>query len=136
MRFPPVFAGILRERLLCWSLLGAGALLVISNQLGFGLWRCAFRATTGVPCPGCGMTRSMGALARGRWHDAMHLHPFAPVFGFAMLVMIGVTVLPEERRLRILDAIWRVERRTGFSLFVLVALMIWGLWRMWHGPWV
>jgi hypothetical protein len=41
---------------------------------------CAFRRTTGIPCPGCGLTRAMAALARGDLLAALRLHPFAPLF--------------------------------------------------------
>ena len=40
---------------------------------------CGFRALTGIPCPGCGMTRAMAALARGEWTAALRYHPFAPL---------------------------------------------------------
>ena len=35
---------------------------------------CAFRRMTGVPCPGCGLTRSWVALAEGNLHQSLGFH--------------------------------------------------------------
>lgn len=61
---------------------GAGALLVLA------LWVppearessiCLLRRSTGVPCPGCGLTRATAHLARGEIREAVADHPLAPV---------------------------------------------------------
>ena len=36
---------------------------------------CPFYKTTGVPCPGCGMTRAYKALLTGHFFEAFHWHP-------------------------------------------------------------
>jgi hypothetical protein len=38
---------------------------------------CALRRVTGIPCPGCGMTRALASLARGELARAVTLHPLA-----------------------------------------------------------
>lgn len=38
---------------------------------------CPVHAVTGVPCPGCGMTRACVSVARGEFLGAWNLHPFA-----------------------------------------------------------
>jgi Protein of unknown function (DUF2752) len=43
-----------------------------------------FHWLTGRPCPLCGMTRAMFALAKGHWADAVHFNALAPL-GFAMV---------------------------------------------------
>lgn len=50
---------------------------------------CSFLATTGYPCPSCGMTRGMAAMASGRIVTALHLHPFS-VMLFAGIVIVAV----------------------------------------------
>lgn len=42
---------------------------------------CLFRRTTGIPCPGCGLTRAAGHLARGEWGEAWIDHPFIYLLG-------------------------------------------------------
>ena len=74
-----------RTQLLLW--LGAGAFAAglffaagwIGLPSGAGYTVCAFRRLTGIPCPGCGLTRAMAALARGELLLALHFHPFAPL---------------------------------------------------------
>ncbi len=45
---------------------------------------CTFRNVTGVPCPGCGLTRSFISIGHGQWLDAWHYNPAGFVF-FAMI---------------------------------------------------
>ncbi len=39
------------------------------------LWRCPFKYLTGVPCPGCGTTRSVISLVHGDLHRALFYNP-------------------------------------------------------------
>lgn len=49
-----------------------------------GLIVCMMRAATGIPCPGCGLTRSFCAIAKGEVGRAFHFHLLGPVlFGIA-----------------------------------------------------
>jgi len=41
---------------------------------------CIFRRTTGIPCPGCGLTRAFAQLAKGHWRAGVAAHPLAPLF--------------------------------------------------------
>jgi hypothetical protein len=68
------------------ALLGVG-LVVWDPARNGGPPLCPYRIVTGHTCPGCGLTRAIGALLRGRWHDAVTLHPLAPVV--AALVVAG-----------------------------------------------
>jgi hypothetical protein len=45
---------------------------------------CAFHWLTGWPCPLCGLTRGIFALAKGRFGEAEHFNALSPL-GFAML---------------------------------------------------
>lgn len=45
---------------------------------------CGFHWLTGRPCPLCGLTRGLFALAKGRLTEAEHLNALTPL-GFAML---------------------------------------------------
>jgi hypothetical protein len=45
---------------------------------------CGFHWLTGLPCPLCGLTRALFALAKGQWAAALHFNALSPL-GFAML---------------------------------------------------
>jgi hypothetical protein len=71
-----------RGGLVLWALLGvaaAAAALALARLgvPGMGFEVCGLRRLTGIPCPGCGMTRAFTALARGDWAAAWALHPFS-----------------------------------------------------------
>ncbi len=56
---------------------------------GFGLSTCAFRNAFGIPCPGCGMTRSFAALSQGQVALAFRMHWVGP-FMYAGLALYMV----------------------------------------------
>jgi hypothetical protein len=49
-----------------------------------GVRLCGFYWLTGRPCPLCGLTRALFALAKGHWTEAVHFNALGPL-GFAML---------------------------------------------------
>lgn len=64
------------------------------EELAFVL--CPFRLVTDIPCPGCGMTRSSIALARGDFAAAWKHHPFA--YGLVALAVGGALFPAAQRR--------------------------------------
>ncbi|MDX6677630.1 MAG: hypothetical protein QOE31_1682 [Solirubrobacteraceae bacterium] len=66
--------------------LGAAGVL----SAGFvGLPTCLLLATTGVPCPFCGLTHGVAELGAGHVATAVALHPLAPL---AALLAVAVPV--------------------------------------------
>jgi cytochrome bd-type quinol oxidase subunit 2 len=45
---------------------------------------CWFRLAIGLPCPGCGLTRSFAALLHGAFREAFFWHPL-PLLALALL---------------------------------------------------
>ena len=48
---------------------------------------CGFYWLTGRPCPLCGLTRALFALAKGHWAESLHFHALSPL-GLAMLLSL------------------------------------------------
>ena len=69
------------------------ARLVPFDRLPF--WTCAFRAHTGWPCPGCGLTRVAQRLARGDLGGALDANPLgtAAALGLAACTLFAALQL-------------------------------------------
>ena len=92
--------------LLLSAVFAAGFLLPFPSSTGriAGLPSvCLFYHLTGLPCPGCGLTRSFVCLSHGQWAEALHWHPLGPAIYFVFLLLWlrcglyrlrGVTLLP------------------------------------------
>jgi hypothetical protein len=50
---------------------------------------CGFLWLTGRPCPLCGMTRALCALAKGQWQAALGFHCLSPVAMAAILTVLA-----------------------------------------------
>jgi len=48
-----------------------------------------FRRVSGVPCPGCGMTRAFAHLAKGQWGEAVRDHPLSFLVGLELALGWG-----------------------------------------------
>lgn len=55
---------------------------------------CPLRITTGLPCPGCGMTRAIQCLLKFRFKEAFLMHPFCYIL-LAVIVyyIVGYYIL-------------------------------------------
>jgi len=51
---------------------------------------CSFLVKTGKPCPSCGLTTSMAAMAHGKLALAFRAQPFGMVLFVAAVAMAGV----------------------------------------------
>ncbi len=50
---------------------------------------CGFARIFHMPCPGCGSTRAMLALASGDLHGVLHFNPLAPFMTLLVVVLAG-----------------------------------------------
>lgn len=54
---------------------------------------CLMKKLTGLPCPGCGGTRSMMALLRFRFVQALAFNPLAVLAVTGLAAVLGVNIL-------------------------------------------
>ncbi|MBI3161522.1 MAG: DUF2752 domain-containing protein, partial [Chloroflexi bacterium] len=83
----PAFSNLLENRREGLIIAGAGVLHLGLSLAGLSGWSCPILAATGIPCPGCGLTRASMALIRGDVAGSIQTHAFAPVLLFAFTVM-------------------------------------------------
>jgi hypothetical protein len=91
---------------------------------------CVFYRTTGLPCGGCGLSRSCCAIAHGRWEEAWLYNPFGYVFMPLFIVgFVGGLLTawrPALRPLVLPSSAFMF--RTGIT--VSIALSVFGGWRL------
>jgi len=89
-----------------------------------GVVLCPFRAVTGLPCPGCGMTRAFCALGHGDLSGAFGYNALAPfVFAAALLLWAHslAAVLRFDSARAALERLKPTQRAAGFMLAVTLA---------------
>ena len=81
----------------------AAALVLAAAALAPPAWLqhapvlCPFRLATGLPCPGCGITRSLVALAHGDLSAAIYFHPLGAVVGALLVALVALELLERAR---------------------------------------
>ena len=75
-----------------WAPSLLAGLWVYAPFAGRGVVSCAFRIVSGVPCPGCGMTRALGELTHGRVASSLYFHPLSipTVVGIVVVWVYGM----------------------------------------------
>jgi hypothetical protein len=113
-------------------LIAAGILVVVDGQhVGIGgtgivlPGTCVSRYVFGLPCPGCGLTRSFVSLAHGDLVESLRFNP-AGVLLFALIALqIPFRVMQIWRVRQGLDP-WRADWLNGVAIVAAVALI--GQW--------
>jgi hypothetical protein len=124
-----VAAALVEDRRLGWAMVLGGAGYGLLCLAGGEWFRCPFRALTGLPCPGCGMTGACAAALRGDWRAVWQLNPFGPVFLlFWAVVGVGL-VLPAAPRIRYTRVLGRLEAISRWPAWVLAGLLLYTLTR-------
>ena len=56
---------------------------------------CYLKATLGIPCPGCGLTRSYISLFKGDFNGALHYHPLfiVPPLIFLIIALHHIPII-------------------------------------------
>jgi hypothetical protein len=126
-----------RRKIFTFSITAAVALvLVLSFALQpfteNGPTLCLFRKWTGLPCPGCGLTRSFCAISHGHFADAWSYNPFG--YLFYALALLFLVLAPLAYIFPGLEqGILRRSRLITRVLLSLLALMyVYGFWRLIH----
>lgn len=112
------------------AVFAAAAAQVVLVWAGLPGWPCPMKAATGVPCPGCGLTRASAALFRGDLYAALRTHAYAPLIVLALMLTGLTLLLPRRPRLAFIAGVESFERRTGVTAVALVGLLVYWLVRL------
>lgn len=112
----------------CAALLLAS--VIYAPFVGNGPVLCPFRLVTGLPCPGCGLTRSFCAMSRGQFLAAFGFHLFGPALYVAALLSIPL-MLYQVVTARRIDWFHRLCYSARFARVLAVLLGGYHLVRLW-----
>lgn len=121
-RWPECLPGIAGALALWVAMAALGR--IYTHFTGADLDACLFHRLTGHPCPTCGTTRGLLALARGAWREAFAWNPLM-VAGMVVASMAATARLVSARSLAF--ACSRLERRIllGTGLILMAANWAW-----------
>jgi hypothetical protein len=124
------FAGTLMHPIF---LTGGVLVFVLSFLLpegGIGAPLCWFKLQSGLPCPGCGLTRSVTAAGHFDPVTAFHYHPFGLFVWLLAGFLSANVVIGTRAREAIRDWLIRRSRVVGISAWVaLFAFLVYGFVR-------
>jgi hypothetical protein len=92
---------------------------------------CPFRLLTGVPCPACGISRSVGALSAGDFSTSVSMHPLGILvafFIFLLLIRPDWIIKLSERFNLFFNQLNFIKKATLISV-TLISLWLWNLLR-------
>lgn len=81
-----------------WLALFAIAASFVLPFGGFGLDLCGVHRVTGLPCPGCGLTRAFISLSHGDLATAVGLNPFSLLLYPLFVALALIALLPGGMR--------------------------------------
>jgi hypothetical protein len=123
-------SSILRDRRFALVFAGGVGLQIGLSALRLHPWQCPIFSSTGIPCPGCGLTRAIVLLLQGEWGASFHYHVFAPIFLFFSLIILVAIFLPASIGRRVINKAEMLERQTGLTVIILTGLILYWLARL------
>jgi hypothetical protein len=132
--FRPLLAPLMATRKAAVALAALAAAQIAATAFHLPGWPCPLFNTTGIPCPGCGISRACAALLHGDIDHSLRMHAFAGPVLLGVLSVLVAAVLPASPRAKLLAAVERIERRTGVAALLLIALLVYWIARLVYAP--
>ena len=111
-----------RNLLLLHLTILAAVLLYMAVMVRFRIY-CPIRYLTGIPCPGCGMSRALGCLLRLDFRGSLRCNPaLLPCLAAFFVLVNRESILLERLSMRVKDAI--IGTGFGLTLAVYVIRML------------
>jgi hypothetical protein len=127
--FPPI-SPVLRDRKFALILAGAAGLQLTLVSLSLPGWVCPIFRITGIPCPGCGLSRALMLLLEGDLRGSLRYHAFAPIFLLTIVAVLLVALLPKSITEPIVSRVERLEGQTKLTVIILIGLFLYWLARL------
>ena len=127
--FAPV-SPLLRDKKFALVIAGTVGVQIALVSLSLPGWECPFFRVTGIPCPGCGLTRAVILLLKGELLASLRFHAFAPLVLLTAVALILVLLLPRSITQPAISKVAMLEQKTGFTVIILVGLILYWLARL------
>ena len=92
--------------------------------------KCLVLHFTGIPCPGCGLTRSFKAITQHHFQEAFHYHLFGPLLFLGLTLTCLNLILELSLRRSVVPFYGRVLCRQDVQLTMLGLLLIYHCLRL------
>lgn len=125
---------LVTDRRLGIAMFAGGMVYFSLALLGINLMPCPFLQVTGMPCPGCGMSRSCMEALKGNFSEVLRQNPFGPIFALFWVVVGFGIILPMPWRKEFARRLGNFERRSRWLAWVTTGLAIYSLTR-WFKLW-
>ena len=91
---------------------------------------CLFKNITGIPCPSCGITRSLTFLIQGNIREAFYINPLGIVAAFALVIfpvwIVGDILLKKDTFIPFYHSMEKLFRKTWVAIpAITLVLLIW-----------
>ncbi len=128
-----VVGALLMLQTLMFAALGSATTETVSfagRELG---WDCTFKQIFGIPCPNCGMTRSVLMSLHGQFGDAFRLNPAGPLLALGVVAftfaMFFLMFYEQRNRPANVERVRQVIKRCALAYGGLMLVV-------WAGQWV
>jgi hypothetical protein len=88
---------------------------------------CMFRNVTGLPCPFCGTTRSIGHILIGDFESALGLNPLGYVSLMFFIILLVTPLTIKKLSSYVAERWWRLTQRNQISITLSMLTSAWAL---------
>jgi len=97
---------------------------------GLGRSTCGFYILTKLPCPACGLTRSITSISHMKFFKAFYYHPFGFIFYMIFLFLAIYNFMPEKIKNIIIIFFTKHEKILKYIIsFIIFSFIIYGVAR-------
>jgi hypothetical protein len=107
------------------------------NKLNSSLTVCVLKSTTGIPCPSCGATRSLGSIIDLNFYMALQINPLGYLIALALVlfplwILFDLIFRRESFFLFYVFFIQSILNRKNSIFFIVLIIINW-IWNIYKG---
>ena len=109
------------------SLFLAGGIITASFIMplrGIGIELCLYKRLLGIPCPGCGLSRSIINISHAQFAQAFLNHPFGFVIYPVILFLTIFILIPQKIKMLIIDFVRNKNKMISIVYLLTVYLFV------------